>query len=54
MSRLSDLIREMAKKEKLYDAREKWVNDYPNGFLFLALMILVIFFLSFFKPLLGL
>jgi hypothetical protein len=53
MSRLSDLIREMAKKEKLYDAREKWVNDYPNGFLFIGLMMLVIFFVSFLKPLLG-
>jgi hypothetical protein len=54
MSRLSDLIIEMAKKEKLHDAREKWVNDYPNGFIFLALMILGIFFVSFLKPLLGL
>jgi hypothetical protein len=54
MSRLSDLIIEMAKKEKLSDAREKWVNDYPNGFLFIGLMMLVIFFVSFLRPLLGL
>jgi len=54
MWRLSDLINKLAKKGEPYDPRKNWGNDYPNGFLFLALMVLVIFFLSFLKPLLGL
>jgi hypothetical protein len=54
MWRLSDLINKLAKKGEPCDPRKNWVNDYPNGFLFLALMALALFFVSFLKPLLGL
>ena len=54
MRSLPDLIYEWAKKGAPKDGQKIWVNDYPNGFIFLALMILGIFFVSFLKPLLGL
>jgi hypothetical protein len=53
MWRLSDLINKLAKKEEPYDPRKNLANDYPNGFLFLALLAFAIFFVGFLKPLLG-
>jgi hypothetical protein len=54
MWRLSDLIKQWANKDEAYDPRETWVNDYPNGFLFLVLMALVLFVVAFVVPFLGL
>jgi hypothetical protein len=52
--RLSDLIKKWANKEESYDARETWVNDYPNGFLFLVLFGFVLFVVAFVIPFFGL
>jgi hypothetical protein len=52
MWRLSDLIK-WAKHGEPYDGRKTSVNDYPNGFLFIVLLALAIFFVSFLMPFLG-
>jgi hypothetical protein len=49
----SDLIK-WAKHGATDDPQKNWVNDYPNGFLFLALIVFALIFVSFIKPLLGL
>jgi len=54
MRSLPSLIYEWANKAAPKDGKKTWVNDYPNGFLFLALIVFALIFVSFIKPLLGL
>ena len=49
MGWLSDLINETKAPEDKAD----WVNDYPNGLIFLVIMALGLFLVAFVAPKLG-
>ena len=48
MGWLSDLINEIKAENK-----SDWVNDYPNGLIFLVIMFLGLFLVAFVAPKLG-
>jgi hypothetical protein len=50
MWRLSDLIKWAKQGEP--DGKKTWVNDYPNGFIFIVLIVLGLFGVAF-APFLG-
>jgi hypothetical protein len=50
MRSLPDLIYEWAKKGAPKDGQKIWVNDYPNGFIFLLIIAFAIFFVAFIVP----
>jgi hypothetical protein len=54
MRSLPELIYELANKAAPKDGQNLWVNDHPNGFIFLAIMVIALFFKAFLMPLLGL
>jgi hypothetical protein len=49
MGLLSDLINKTTKDQA--PPKDNWVNDYPNGFIFLVIMMLVLFISAFVLPL---
>jgi len=53
MRSLPSLIYEWANKAAPKDGKKTWVNDYPNGFLFIGLMVLGLFLVQFIVPFLG-